>query len=257
VTIGIFLIVKIVIPNSLLKNKLERASDYTETPQKLPNLLDNTPVTPVVDSNSTQSGFDYQKEYDFYLPVDGYIQKHNLSCECASVSDALAYMGITYTEDHCLEVLPVYKGFMQNDVWGDPNQEFVGDVNGHQSDRTGYGVFPNPLYQILKMDNITSYAIYKGNITDLTKSLVNNKPVVIWIPVSFERCTDISWFTPVGNKVQTCINEHAVVLVGFKGQINQPSTMRVMDVHVGITREVDWETFKKAWEYMDRMALLF
>jgi uncharacterized protein YvpB len=80
-------------------------------------------------------------------------QDHPLSCEEAATSMALAHQGVHLSQDQILAEIgadrrPMYVDSAGRVRWGDPYQTFVGDVNGSESNYTGYGTFYPPLVTV-------------------------------------------------------------------------------------------------------------
>jgi uncharacterized protein YvpB len=81
-------------------------------------------------------------------------QSHNLSCEETATSMALSHQGLNISQDQILARLGVdstpvvvSNGMVVN--WGDPDRAFVGNVNGLESNRTGYQANPKALMRVI------------------------------------------------------------------------------------------------------------
>ena len=72
------------------------------------------------------------------LPVTYHHQEHALSCEAAALV-VLDYYGLGVSEADILKKMPVDRTPHANGVWGDPDEAFVGDVDGEMGS-TGYGI---------------------------------------------------------------------------------------------------------------------
>ena len=75
-----------------------------------------------------------------------YYQNRSLSCEEAATSMALTHQGIYVSQDQILAELGADRRGMYVDAsgrvrWGNPYQTFVGNVNGSESNYTGYGTY--------------------------------------------------------------------------------------------------------------------
>src|SRR5438067_3647703 len=79
------------------------------------------------------------------IPVPIYRQTRNLNCETAALQMGLAYYGHYYSQDSLFayENPDLRPAQWINGVlhWGDPYTNFVGNVNGSESNLTGYGVY--------------------------------------------------------------------------------------------------------------------
>jgi uncharacterized protein YvpB len=83
-----------------------------------------------------------------------YRQSHNLSCEEAATSMALTHQGMYVGQDQILAGLgvdwtPVVVSNGMVVSWGDPDKAFVGNVNGLESNRTGYQANPKALIRVI------------------------------------------------------------------------------------------------------------
>lgn len=74
-------------------------------------------------------------------------QKRSLSCEAAALASALNYFGIDVTEERIIDQMPFDKTKKKDDVWGDPDSGFVGDIDG-RSILSGYGIYWKPIAKL-------------------------------------------------------------------------------------------------------------
>ncbi len=82
-----------------------------------------------------------------------YYQNHPLSCEEASTSMALTHQGIYVSQDQILREIgadtrPMYVDSAGRVRWGNPYETFVGNVNGSESNYTGFGTYYPPLVRM-------------------------------------------------------------------------------------------------------------
>lgn len=176
------------------------------------------------------------------LPVPSYLQQHTLSCEVASLRMALAYRGVTKSEDELLAQVGVDNTPHIDGTWGNPYERFVGNVNGNQM-RDGYGVYWGPIERVAKMYG-NAQAFQNGNIGVLTSNILKGNPTIIW--VYSESGAPTHWKTPSGVDVFAVAGEHTVVVVGFVGTPDNPSQIIVNDSLVG---QVYWPRafFDRKW----------
>ncbi|MDQ6917826.1 MAG: C39 family peptidase [Candidatus Dormibacteraeota bacterium] len=81
-------------------------------------------------------------------------QSHNLSCEEATTSMALHHQGLNVSQDQILAALgvdntPVVMSGGLVVSWGNPDRAFVGNVNGLESNHTGYQANPKALMRVI------------------------------------------------------------------------------------------------------------
>lgn len=178
----------------------------------------------------------------FKLPVPAYLQQHTLSCEVASLRMALAYKGVTKSEDELLALVGYDNTPHVGNIWGNPYEHFVGNVNGNQM-RDGYGVYWGPIERVAKMFG-NAQAFQNQNIKFLTSQVTKGNPVIIWVYSSSGAPTH--WKTPSGIDIFAVAGEHTVVVTGYVGSADNPTQVIVNDSLVG---QVYWprSLFDRKW----------
>ncbi len=165
----------------------------------------------------------------FKLAVPIYLQQHPLSCEIADLRMVLAFRGIDETEEKLLTLVGTDPTPHQGNVWGNPYEAFVGNVNGKQM-TTGYGVYWGPIARVARGYRIAND--FTGwSITQVLKEVENGNPVIIW--TYSKNGTPTSWLTPGGEKIFAVAGEHSVVVVGFVGPAENHSQVIVNDSLIG------------------------
>ncbi len=188
------------------------------------------------------------KPQTFKLPVPAYLQQHTLSCEVSSLRMALAYKGISKTEEDLMAQVGVDNTPHIDGTWGDPYEHFVGNVDGNQM-RDGYGVYWGPIERVARNYG-KAEAFQGGNIEKLTKAISAGNPVIIWVYSSSGRPTH--WKTSGGKDIFAVAGEHTVVAVGFVGSASNPTQIIVNDSLVGQVYwsrsqfDHKWATFNQA-----------
>lgn len=187
------------------------------------------------------------------LDVPFHRQEHRLSCEVATLLMALNYRGINVTEDELIQQLPVSEpGPRRKDnVWGDPDSGFVGDINGKMPD-TGYGVYEKPIYD-LAVKYRPAQIIAEATIDDLIIELANNNPVIVWGVIGDGK--DISWKTPEGKTINAKMDEHTRLLIGYTGDSDNPQLMILLDPIYGEIR-LNVGDFLNNWDMLDKKAIV-
>lgn len=115
---------------------------------------------------------------DVVLDVPAYIQERALSCEVATLKMALAYKGVTVSENELMGHVGYDPTPHVGNTWGNPHQAFVGDIDGRQP-TTGYGVYWEPIARAGAEYRPTEY-FTNGTVQDLTYEIVRGNPVVVW-----------------------------------------------------------------------------
>jgi uncharacterized protein YvpB len=191
------------------------------------------------------------KKTTIKLPVPVYLQQHTLSCELASLKMALAYKGIMKSEEELLAQVGVDNTPHIGNIWGNPYEHFVGNVDGRQM-RDGYGVYWGPIERVAK-EYGNAQAFQNGDIKLLTSNILNGNPVIIW--VYSKNGTPTHWQTPSGIDIFAVAGEHTVVVVGFVGEADNPSQIIVNDSLVG---QVYWsrELFNRKWASFSQSGVI-
>lgn len=192
-------------------------------------------------------------------------QEHALSCEVATLRMALAYRGVTVSEAELLTAVGVDPAPRRGSVWGlprgaprsgaewgDPNEAFVGDVDGIMP-RTGYGVHAGPIGRIAGRYR-TAEVIENGTATMLTDAIANGNPVIAWgfIP---GHGRPLAWRTLGGKEIRAVDGEHTRVVIGYTGTREEPTGFFAIDPVYG---EQYWKTekFMENWEPLGRTGVV-
>jgi uncharacterized protein YvpB len=112
-----------------------------------------------------------------------YYQDHPLSCEEAATSMALTHQGINVSQDQILAELGADRRPMVVDSagrvrWGNPYETFVGNVNGSESNFTGYGTYYPPLVRIARAHGARIIAYGSMNAATIYARVIAGHPVV-------------------------------------------------------------------------------
>jgi len=149
-------------------------------------------------------------------------QDHPLSCEEAATSMALTHQGIYLSQDQILSELGADLRSMYVDGqgrvrWGNPYETFVGNVNGSESNYTGYGTFYPPLVRIAKAHGASILAYGSMDAGTIYARVIAGHPVVAfatwdwrWHPRHDYLSFDGQWIPWIG-PVQA---SHVYVVVG-------------------------------------------
>jgi uncharacterized protein YvpB len=110
-------------------------------------------------------------------------QNHSLSCEEAATSMAMTHQGIYVSQDQILAELradrrPMYVDGGGRVRWGNPYQTFVGNVNGSESNYTGFGTYYPPLVRIAKAHGASILAYGSMSADTIYARVIAGHPVV-------------------------------------------------------------------------------
>jgi uncharacterized protein YvpB len=149
-------------------------------------------------------------------------QNHTLSCEEAATSMAMTHQGIYVSQDQILAELGADRRAMYRDSagrvrWGNPYQTFVGNVNGSESNYTGYGTFYPPLVRIAQAHGARVLAYGSMSAATIYARLIAGHPVVVfatwdwaWHPRRDYLSYDGQWIPWIGPGVSS----HVYTAVG-------------------------------------------
>jgi uncharacterized protein YvpB len=155
------------------------------------------------------------------LAVPYFHQEQEYTCELAALRMVLAYYKINITEKELIDTIPKDLTAKNNNIWGDPDLGFVGDLYGKTAD-VSYGIHWVPLSRFAQKWKKTKI-IKNGNPAIIKSHLKNKHPIIVWIAPA--NAPILSWQTTSGKKIKTFLGEHAVVITGIaknKIKINDP-----------------------------------
>jgi len=178
-------------------------------------------------------------------------------CEVTSLSMLLAYaqrpvdkLVLARTQDTD-RGQPVFAGaqgdFYGISRWGNPNDSFVGRVDG----RYGYGIYHRPLARLLDRQLPGRSVDLTGRpFSDVLARLRQGTPVVLWTTTTFRPPSRwVTWATPDGPFRATQV-EHAVLLVGYA-----PGRLVINNPLSGRRESIQAAPFVASWQQMGRQAL--
>lgn len=187
------------------------------------------------------------------IPIDFKKQEHAVTCEIASLRMVLNYFGSTVTEEELIIRMPFdTKEPKINDIWGDPNKGFVGNVDGSIFLGTGYGVYETPIRD-LALSYRDSFIIDKAKLSRVLSEVDQGRPVIVWGLLSNPE--QVQWKTKNGKKIVGYVGEHARVVIGYAGKISDPSHIVLMDPIYGKIR-MNKEKFLADWKIMENKAVV-
>jgi uncharacterized protein YvpB len=110
-------------------------------------------------------------------------QNHPLSCEEAATSMALTHQGINVSQDEILAEIGADRRGMYVDGngrvrWGNPYETFVGNVNGSESNYTGFGTFYPPLVRVARAHGASILAYGSMSAATIYARVIAGHPVV-------------------------------------------------------------------------------
>ena len=164
--------------------------------------------------------------------VSFYYQDKPLSCEEASTSMALTHQGIYVSQDQILaevgaDTSPMYVDAQGRVRWGNPYETFVGNVNGSESNYTGFGTYYPPLVRVAKAHGAKILAYGSMSAASIYARVIGGHPVVAfstwdwqWHPRRDYLSFDGQWIPWIGPVYPS----HVYVVVGVS-----PSSVLIND----------------------------
>lgn len=200
-----------------------------------------------ISSTNTSSATTFSKTYkDLKLKVPVYKQQYANSCEAATLRMALAFKKVFKNEIQILTKFgynPTYKDWTNN-IWDDPQKQYVGYVDVAGKPFGGYGVYGLPVVKAIESLGLRAEYATSTNITPsyIAQAIDNKNPVIVWGYSSFTE-PPYTWKTKDGVEVKAFRGEHVRLIVGFKGTVEKPAGFYINDSLTGRLAEY-WTTEK-------------
>lgn len=175
------------------------------------------------------------------LSVPYRAQGNDFTCNCTSLSMLLAFRG--QAVDRYTICNAVRNGQASRcsgagcTGGGDP---FTGWVDN-------YGVYWNPLANYATSRGLTSQLHVDWNLTAALREVQAGNPVMIWYQNGSSAPTDTSYTTTSGKFIKAVNGMHSVVIIGFIGTPENPSTIYYHDPYFGATRSRSAASFDFIW----------
>ncbi len=191
------------------------------------------------------------------LDIKAYAQTHPASCEAASTHAVVSYFGSDLSENEIIEQVGADDGerYMGDDgklYWGNPQEKFVGDIDGENVYVDGYGVYNQPIYEVLKQHGFAeSISKTEWVIADLLSYVKRGFPAIVWISNDYSKKDVGIMVDEDGNENPWIWGEHAVVLRGVEG-----SKLHIMDVGNGSFYTVSKSEFETGFANLNNMAIV-
>jgi uncharacterized protein YvpB len=200
----------------------------------------------VVSNASSTSIPDKNIYTDIKLKVPYYKQPYANSCEATSLRMALAYKGVVKNEIQILTAFtynPTVKDWVNN-IWDDPQKQYVGYVDVSGRPNGGYGVYGLPVVKAAQSFGRTATYATGTAITAqfLAEAIQAKNPVLLWGYTSLKEPV-YTWTTREGVVVKAVRGEHVRVVTGYRGTVANPIGFYVHDPFTGRIHEY-WTTQK-------------
>lgn len=178
-------------------------------------------------------------------------------CEVTSLAMMLQYAGAETDKMKLFQEIrkdaDPLKRSINGDIisWGNPAEGFVGDMTGKQA---GYAVFEQPMLDLIekylpgRAVNLTG-----KHFSEVLAHVSSGSPVVIWTTGDYKLPDRPESWTHGNETIRSPLDLHAVVLVGYEGNIlylNDPLSGRKQ-----VT--VNKQSFIATWNQMQKRAVSY
>jgi uncharacterized protein YvpB len=165
------------------------------------------------------------------LNIPYYHQQYAGSCAAASLRMILAYDNIA-TDDMSIVDQMGYNPTVEDKsttpaTWDDPQQMFVGSVNGDIKDGTGAGPDAQPVAKAAEAYGRNAAAVTGIGVAWIAQQLYNNDPVIFF--GAYSNTSFTSWVTPSGRTEVMNLTSHARTITGVEGNPTNPIGFWVSD----------------------------
>lgn len=212
-------------------------------------------------------------EEDFKLGLTPFVQEYDASCGTAALRIALS-QEIQLTEREIIDTMESLGLYPNNELyeeegkvtWDDPQEVFVGDVDGLVSlsiDKLkGYGFLEKPLLALARRWAPQSEAFSGVSYGYITTQLDRGHPVIVFADVNARNGTvlltepgpgTISWYIAEKDEMYTAhMYKHNLVIEGYTGTAQKPELFHMVDPFYGIKLDMtlnELDSILQAYNY--------
>lgn len=177
------------------------------------------------------------------LTVTGGKQSKSLTCESQTASDLAKFWGKNIGEMEFFNKLP------RSD---NPFRGFVGspDAPPGSFPPVGYGVYAEPVAEVLRSLGLDAQAHQKRGINWLRAELAAGRPVMVWATYGFKEQPVKTYKTKDGQSVPIVQYEHSFLAVGYDAQ-----GIWVIDPLDAARKQFSYAEFTRGWDLLGQMAV--
>jgi uncharacterized protein YvpB len=216
-----------------------------------------------LDSNQNFSSNFTTQQQSVTLNIPSYRQSHMYSCFAAASKMALAYRGVSVSENTLLSQIGYdttpFSGTWKdpNAIWGNPYSGVVGNVDGASGGVTwGYGAYWTPTSRAIS--NYRSNEVKTGwNVQGIAQEIANGNPVIVWWVNGIWPSYVVNWKTPSGQSIRAVNGMHVQVVKGFTGTVENPVSFIVNDSGYGYpSKTFTTAAFQAKWSWFGNSAIV-
>ena len=173
-----------------------------------------------------------------------YRQRHRLSCEACAAAMAAAYYGLEVGEEEILSAIPRHEN---------PNRGFRGDVDGEYGGITNYGVYAEPLRQVLASLGLHAEVMPSdpAPLERIRGYIRRGQLVIAWVTYGLQVQVPRQVRLSDGQSVVMVPYEHTVLVIGYNH-----NGLWVNDPYSGTREFYPEREFLRSFAYLDYMALV-
>ncbi len=167
-------------------------------------------------------------------------QDYRLTCEASAASMVANFYGVFLSEREIIAALPRDEN---------PNLGFRGKLDGVPGGLTDYGVYAEPIREILRANGLEATYVENG-LEGIKRALDRRHPVIAWITHRLRVQEPVEITLSTGQRIKMVNYQHTVVVTGY----NQEGFW-ANDPYDGQEYFYKGPSFARALGYLDNMAL--
>jgi uncharacterized protein YvpB len=175
------------------------------------------------------------------LDAPVYQQAHSLSCESSAAAMAANYYGVGVNEETIIAALPRHDN---------PHLGFRGNIDGPYGGIEDYGVYAEPIRQILVQLGLEVEHLQDGT-EEIRAAIRRGRVVIAWVTYNLQVETPQQVTTSDGQVVTLVPYQHVVLVTGYNS-----SGLWVNDPYSGTQAFYTEAEFQRAFAYLGNMALV-
>ena len=218
-----------------MRDELDRVSQELAAARATPTELPPTEVPQLASPGWTTPPL------ALILDAPVYKQQRSLSCESSAAAMAANYYGVTIGEQDILAALPHHEN---------PHLGFRGNVDGPHGGTDDYGVYAEPVHQVLAEWGLDVERLV-GGTEEIRETIRRGRLVIAWI--TYDLQAQLPRRVTLGNgQVVTLVPyEHTVLVVGYNR-----NGLWVNDPYSGTQAFYPEADFIRSFSYLNNMALV-
>ena len=170
-----------------------------------------------------------------------YKQAHSLSCESSAAAMAANFYGVGVEEETIVNALPRHDN---------PHLGFRGNIDGPYGGIEDYGVYAEPIRQILAQFGLEVEHL-TGGIDEIKTHIRQGRVVIAWVTYNLQVQTPQQVATSDGQIVTLIPYQHAVLIAGYNA-----NGLWINDPYSGTQTCAPEADFRRSFAYLGNMALV-